>query len=137
MAWTRRKIPVSSALSVLLALFSLAGTATRAEAQSAGATVRASVTILDAVGVSAGAGLSVLDAGPGEIRIGGYMEVTSPVPHILTSSVGPADLPWVAGQYSHVRSGTQGTVPQRVDVRLDWSRADRPMKLVFTIAVIL
>jgi hypothetical protein len=129
---------VSSALPVLLALFSLSGTATRAEAQSTGATVRASVTIVDVVGVSVGSSpLRVQDAGPGEIRIGGSLEVTSQVPHILTSSLGPADLPWVSGQYSHVRSGTEGMIPQRVDVRLDRSTSGRPMKLVYTIAVVL
>ena len=137
MGWTRPNVPASSLLSIVLLSVSLFGTPTRAEAQSDGATVRASVTILDVVGVSPGASLELMDAGPGSMRIGGSLEVTSPVPHIITSSVGPADVPWVPGQFSHVRSGTQGTVPQRVDVSFERDATGRPMKLVYTIAVVL
>ncbi len=137
MGWTRRKFPVWSVLPVSLAMASLAGAATRAEAQSAGATVRASVTIVDVVGISSGDALKVMDTGSGELRIGGTLEVTSPVPHVVSSSLGPADLPWIAGRYSHVRAGTQGSIPQRVDVALDRAGSGRPMRLVYTIAVVL
>lgn len=137
MGWTRPNVPASSLLSIVLLLATLVGRPSGAEAQSDGATVRASVTVVDAVGVSTGASLRMMDAGPGAMRIGGRLEVTSPVPHILTSSVGPADMPWVAGQYSHVRSGSRGTVPQQVEVSLDPADSDHPMKLVYTIAVVL
>lgn len=133
-------------LPAVLLLAAMAAGGRPVEAQSAGATVRASVTILDGVGVSSGSPMRVLDAGPGEVRIGGSLAVTSPVPHVLTSSVGPADLSRVVRQYAEVRpgaecaecaEGAEGAVPQWVEVRLDASRPGRPVKLVCTIAVVL
>jgi hypothetical protein len=135
--WTRPNSPASSLLSIALTIVALLVGPTGAEAQSDGATVRASVTIVDVVGVGTGASLKLTDAGPGSMHVGGSLEVTSPVPHILTSSLGPADLSWVDRQFSRVRSGADGAVPQQVDVALDRAEPGRPMKLVYTIAVIL
>lgn len=137
MGWTRPNTPASSLLSIALLGVCLFGSPAGAGAQSQGATVRASVTIVDVVGVSSWAPLEVMDAGPGSMRIGGSLEVTSPVPHAITASVGPADASWVPGGFSRVRSGVQGTVPQHLDVSLERAETGGPMKLVYTIAVVL
>jgi len=135
--WTRPNVPASSLLAPVLLGVSLIGTPTRAEAQSRGATVRASVTIVDVVEVSPGASLELTDTGPGAMHIGGSLELTSPVPHVVTSTLEPAGVPRVPGRFSQVRSGMHGTVPQRVDVSLERAETRRPMKLVYTIAVVL
>jgi hypothetical protein len=89
------------------------------------------------VGVSTGAGLELRDAGPGAVRVGGSLEVTSPIPHADDRAGGPVHVPAVQGRFSDVRSGAHGSVPQRVDLSLERDGAGRPEKLVYTIAVVL
>jgi hypothetical protein len=122
--------------SIALAICTLVLGAIPASAQSARATVRASVTVLDPVGVNAASPLEVMDAGAGGLVVDGTFEVTSPVPHVLRS-VGSGDARAGNGRFSGVRAGSRRAVPQRVHVEVARPEGDGPIRVTYTIAVIL
>jgi hypothetical protein len=123
-------------VSIVLALGTLVLGAVPALGQSARATVRASVTVLDQVSVTAASPLELRDTGAGGLVVDGTLEVTSPVPHVLVST-GPGGASAGTEWFSGLRAGSRGAVPQRIRMQVARPDGDGPVRLTYTIAVIL
>lgn len=121
--------------SVAAALFALALGVTPAVGQSARATVRASATVLDPVGVRAPASLVLRDAGSDALTVDATLEVTSPVPHVLSAS---ESHPGKAGAArSRPCAATRQGVPRRIRAEIERPEGDGPVRITYTVAVVL
>ena len=89
----------------------LAACAPGASAQAASATVRASVTVLDPVGVASPSWMRVGPDGSGGIHVDGRLDVTSRAPHVVVGRVGARRRPAPAGP---VLRGAAGPVHRTV-----------------------
>lgn len=111
-------------------------TATGASAQSTSATVHASATILSAVGLQAPASLSLQGQGS-DLSLNGALEVTSPAPHVLTGQVEAWGREGSLRDFSRVRPGRLGTLPEEVRVEGADGSGAGVVHVTYTVAVIL
>ncbi len=122
--------------SIALAFCTLVLGAAPALGQSTRARVRASVTILDPVGVSAASPLVLRETDAGALVADGTFEVTSPVPHVLTTSEPACG---IEGDDPSAWSRTAGreAIPRRVRVEIVRPEDGGRVHLTYTVAVIL
>lgn len=127
----------SNIVKIVLAVGALAFTAGRAEAQTAGATVRASATIVSAVGVQAPSSLEVGSEGVRDFSLTGDLQVTSPAPHVLSAQVEQWGVAARRPDYARVRPGRLGTLPEEVRVRTGEGSTAGVVRVTYTVAVVL
>ena len=116
-----------------IAVAALATSAIGASAQSAGATVSASVTILEPVSVLAPTLLSVERGATGEMTVDGALGVRSRAPSAVSGRI----VGGFAGRTmsSNMRAGSAGSSEQAVSVSMSRD-ATGPVTLVYTVAVV-
>lgn len=107
-----------------------------ASAQSTRASVRASATILPAVGLQAPASLQLSATGTDHLDLTGSLQVTSPAPHVLTGQVETWNRDGSTA-FERVRPGQLGTLPEEVKVTGAENPRSGVMRVTYTVAVVL
>ncbi len=127
-----RTYVVAAALAVGASLL----TADRACSQATSATVHASATVLSAVGLQAPTSFR-RNGRDSDLSLNGAVQVTSPAPHILTAQVEAWGRRTTLLEFSRVRPGRLGALPEEVRVSVAERSNSGVVRVLYTVAVIL